>query len=58
MRKQKIYLKQLCSISMLMRTGFCSRQYHCVINEIATGKYEEFTSRFVIDELNNAPEAK
>ena len=29
-----------------------------LFNEIAAGKYEAFTSRYVIDELGNAPEAK
>ena len=38
--------------------GFAHESTTVLFNEIAMGKYEAFTSRFVIDELNGAPESK
>jgi len=59
MRKQKIYLETtLFNFYFDEDRGFAHDSTVSLFKEIAAGKYEAFTSRFVIDELNNAPEAK
>ena len=59
MRRQKIYLETtLFNFYVDEDRGFAHESTLALFNEIATGNYEAFTSRFVIDELNNAPEAK
>ena len=59
MRKQKIYLKTtLFNFYFDEDRGFVYGSTIALFKEIAVGKYETFTSRFVIDELNNAPETK
>ncbi|MCL2029929.1 MAG: hypothetical protein FWG93_00125 [Oscillospiraceae bacterium] len=59
MRKQKIYLETtLFNFYFDKDRGFAHADTVKLFEEIAAGKYEAFTSRFVIDELNNAPEAK
>ena len=59
MRKQKIYLETtLFNFYFDEDRGFAHESTVALFKEIAAGKYDAFTSRFVIDELNNAPEAK
>jgi hypothetical protein len=59
MRKQKIYLETtLFNFYVDEDRGFAHESTIVLFNEIAEGKYEAFTSRFVISELNNAPKAK
>ena len=59
MRKQRIYLETtLFNFYFDEDRGFAHDSTVALFKEIAAGKYEAFTSRFVIDELNNAPEAK
>jgi len=59
MKKQKIYLETtLFNFYVDEDRGFAHNSTLAMFKEIAAGKYEAFTSRFVIDELNNAPEAK
>ena len=58
MRKQKLYLE-----TTLFNFYFDKdREAHAdtvkLFNEIATGKYEAFTSTYVTDELENAPQEK
>ena len=59
MRKQKIYLETtLFNYYLDADRGF---PHHCTValfDEIAQGKYEAFTSRYVVDELDAAPDAK
>jgi predicted nucleic acid-binding protein len=59
MRKQKIYLETtLFNFYFDEDRGFAHSDTVALFNEIATGKYEAFTSRIVIDELANAPKIK
>jgi len=59
MRKQKIYLETtLFNYYYDEDRGFAHDSTVALFKEIAAGKYEAYTSRFVIDELNNAPDAK
>jgi predicted nucleic acid-binding protein len=59
MRKQKIYLETtLFNYYFDEDRGFAHEGTVKLFDDIAAGKYEAFTSRFVIDELNDAPEAK
>jgi len=59
MRKQKIYLETtLFNFYFDEDRGFAHADTVQLFKEIAAGKYEAFTSRFVVDELNDAPEAK
>ena len=59
MRKQKIYLETtLFNFYFDEDRGFAHKGTVKLFDDIAAGKYEVFTSRFVIDELNNAPKAK
>ena len=59
MRKQKIYLETtLFNFYMDDDRGFAHSSTLMLFKEIAAGKYDAFTSRFVIDELTGAPEAK
>jgi predicted nucleic acid-binding protein len=58
-RKQKIYLETtLFNYYFDEDRGIMHDSTVALFNEIAGGKYEAFTSRFVIDELNNASEEK
>jgi hypothetical protein len=58
-RKQKIYLETtLFNYYFDEDRGFAHDSTVTLFGEIAAGKYEAFTSRFVVDELNDAPEAK
>ena len=59
MRKQKIYLETtLFNYYFDDDRGFAHDSTVTLFKEIAAGKYQAFTSRFVVDELNDAPEAK
>jgi predicted nucleic acid-binding protein len=59
MRKQKVYLETtLFNFYFDEDRGFAHESAITLFEEIASGKYDAFTSRLVIDELNNAPEAK
>jgi len=59
MRKQKIYLETtLFNFYVDEDRGFAHESTIVLFNEIAMGKYETFTSRFAIDELNEAPRSK
>jgi len=58
-RKQKIYLETtLFNFYVDEDRGFAHDSTVTLFKEIAAGKYEAFTSRFVVDELNDAPEPK
>jgi hypothetical protein len=59
MRKQKIYLETtLFNFYFDEDRGFAHVGTVALFNEITAGKYEAYTSRFAIDELNNAPDTK
>jgi len=59
MRKQRIYLETtLFNYYFDEDRGFAHDSTVALFKEIAAGKYEAFTSRYVVDELGNAPEAK
>ena len=59
MRKQKIYLETtLFNYYFDDDRGFAHDSTVALFNEIAAGKFEAFTSRYVIDELTVAPEIK
>ena len=59
MRKQKIYLETtLFNFYFDDDRGFAHESTVRLFEEIASEKYKAFTSRFVIDELNDAPEPK
>ena len=59
MRKQRIYLETtLFNFYFDEDRGFAHTDTVKLFKEITAGKYEAFTSRFVIDELNNSPETK
>ena len=58
-RIHKIYLETtLFNFYFDEDRGFAHDSTVTLFKEIAAGKYEAFTSRFVIDELNDAPEPK
>jgi predicted nucleic acid-binding protein len=58
-RKQKIYIETtLFNYYFDEDRGFTHEGTVKLFDDIAAGKYEAFTSRFVIDELNDAPEVK
>ncbi|MDR1192989.1 MAG: hypothetical protein LBK98_02290 [Peptococcaceae bacterium] len=59
MRKQKVYLETtLFNFYFDEDRGFAHNSTVALFKEIAAGKYEAFTSRYVIDELTAAPETK
>jgi len=59
MRKQKLYLETtLFNFYFDEDRGFAHEGTVNLFADIAAGKYQAFTSRFVIDELNDAPEEK
>ena len=59
MRKQKIYLETtLFNYYFDEDRGFAHAGTIALFKEITAGKYEGFTSRYVIGELTNAPEHK
>jgi len=59
MRKQKIYLETtLFNFYFDEDRGFAHNSTLALFKEIAAGKYEAYTSRFVINELNDAPKTK
>jgi len=59
MRKQKIYLETtLFNYYFDDDRGFAHDSAVALFNEIASGNFEAFTSRYVIDELGAAPEWK
>ena len=59
MRKQKIYLETtMFNYYFDEDRGFAHDGTIALFKEIAAGKYEAFTSRYVIGELANAPEPK
>jgi len=59
MKKQRMYLETtLFNYYFDEDRGFAHHSTVALFKEIASGKYEAFTSRVVIDELNNAPEEK
>ena len=59
MRKQKIYLETtLFNYYFDDGRGFAHDSTVALFDEIAAGKFEAFTSRYVIDELGAAPEWK
>ena len=59
MKIQKIYLETtLFNYYFDEDRGFAHAGTIKLFTDISAGKYEAYTSRFVIDELNNAPEAK
>ena len=59
MRKQKVYLETtLFNFYVDEDRGFVHDSTVALFKEIAEGKYEAYTSRYVIDELANAPETK
>ena len=59
MRKAKIYLETtLFNFYVDKDRDFAHTDTVKLFREIAAGKYEAFTSRYVVDELGKAPEAK
>jgi hypothetical protein len=59
MRKQKIYLETtLFNFYFDEDRGFAHESTRALFNEIAAGKYEAFTSSYVLDELEQAPAGK
>ena len=59
MRKQKIYLETtLFNYYFGTDRGFAHADTVKLFQEIAAGKYEAFTSTYVTDELENAPQEK
>ena len=59
MRKFKIYLETtLFNFFVDVDRGFAHTDTVRLFNEIAAGKYEAFTSTYVTEELENAPEMK
>ena len=59
MRKQKVYLETtLFNFYVDEDRGFAHDSTVALFKEIAAGKYEAFTSAYVIDELEQAPEGR
>jgi len=59
MRTPKIYIETtLFNFYFDEDRGFAHESTIALFKEIAAGKYEAFTSTYVTDELENAPEAK
>ena len=59
MRKQKVYLETtLFNFFFDEERGFAHEGTLKFFSEIAMGRYEAYTSRIVVNELNNAPETK
>ena len=58
MRKQKIYLETTLFNFYVDEERDAHADTVSLFKEIASGKYEAYTSRYVIDELEKAPESK
>ena len=59
MRKQKVYLETtLFNFFVDENRGFAHESTVALFKEISAGKYEAFTSAYVLDELEQAPDSK